>query len=87
MLPQADLTSSPYYGPAVVIGALGLRLAGHILLCKLRPVLPTWVQSPGPYSPHSDGNVGAAVAVPLMLPGPAPHDDIPVLQFLCSLCR
>ena len=48
---------------------------------------PSWARPSRAGSPHGDGDVGAAVAVPLVLPGSAPHDDIPVLQLLCSLCR
>lgn len=44
------------------------------------PALPTG-------SPHSDGDAGAAVTVPLVLAGPAPHEDVAVLELLCSLCR
>lgn len=47
------------------------------LLCEMRPTR----------SPHSDGDAGTAITVPLMLTGPTPHDDITILQLLCCLCR
>lgn len=46
-----------------------------------------WATALPACSPHSDGDARAAVAVSLVLTGPAPHDDVPVLQFLRSLCR
>lgn len=47
------------------------------LLCEMRPTC----------SPHSDGDAGTAITVPLMLTGPTSHNDITILQLLCCLCR
>lgn len=50
------------------------------------PSLPTQDQAPW-RSPDSDGDAGAAVALLLVLPTAAPHQDVAVLQLLCCCYR
>lgn len=77
----ALLPSRPRRGPALCGSVALAGVPG--MLCNMRAVWPALPAC----SPHGDGDATAAVTVPLVLTGPAPHHDVPVLQLLRSLCR